>query len=281
MFRYSFCRIADDLVDNAESVSEARSWISKLSQYLDNAYATDDARLASKGPSFHAYISENFPESAQPTLRLLPTRLLSSKPLYDLLEGFKMDLEFPKQDSSKSSERFPIPTENDLKKYAARVAGTVAELCLELVFHHTYSSTTQANQDDIVRAGGRMGIALQYVNISRDIATDAEIGRVYLPTSWLKDQGLTPQDIIGTPHGPAVASMRTRLLDDAFDIYKDAIGAIDQLPADASAPMRVAVESYMEIGRVLREKHYTMKKGRATVPKMRRLRVAWKALNAG
>jgi 15-cis-phytoene synthase/lycopene beta-cyclase len=45
--------------------------------------------------------------------------------------------------------------------------------------------------------------------------------------------------------------------------------------------MRVAVESYMEIGRVLREDGYTVKEGKATVPKMRRMRVAWNALNEG
>ncbi|EHK97460.1 putative Bifunctional lycopene cyclase/phytoene synthase [Glarea lozoyensis 74030] len=42
--------------------------------------------------------------------------------------------------------------------------------------------------------------------------------------------------------------------------------------------MRVAVECYMEIGRVLRGKGYVVKRGRATVPILRRLRVAWGAL---
>ena len=43
--------------------------------------------------------------------------------------------------------------------------------------------------------------------------------------------------------------------------------------------MRVAVESYMEIGRVLRQEDYEVKAGRATVPKLKRVRVAWQALN--
>ena len=67
-------------------------------------------------------------------------------------------------------------------------------------------------------------------------------------------------------------------MDKAFEVYTKAQPALAQLPYDARAPMRVVVESYMEIGRVLREKGYKVKEGKATVPKIRRLKVAWKAL---
>ncbi|CZT51048.1 probable geranylgeranyl-diphosphate geranylgeranyltransferase (AL-2) [Rhynchosporium secalis] len=259
---YSFCRVADDLVDNASSEAEAQ------------------ARIISKEANVHAYISENFPDSAQAALRLLPTHLLSHGPLYELLEGFKTDLEFPEKDSAKLLQ-FPIEGEGDLEVYAARVAGTVAELCLELVFFHSYSTTIAARRDPLIRAGGRMGVALQYINIARDIATDAAIGRVYLPTSWLKSQGLIPQNILENPDRSGIEKLRGTLLDKAFGVYREANSAISQLPVDARAPMRVAVESYMEIGRVLTEKGHKVKEGKATVPKIRRLKVAWKALNAG
>ncbi len=126
-----------------------------------------------------------------------------------------------------------------------------------------------------------MGIALQYVNIARDIATDAAIGRVYIPKSWLEEEGLTPTDILEKPKGEKIERLRTILLGKAFVIYEEAKGAMAHLPPEARAPMRVAVESYMEIGRVLSEKGYVTKAGKATVPKMRRIKVAWKALNEG
>ncbi|KAJ8606076.1 hypothetical protein MRB53_041231 [Persea americana] len=37
---YSFCRIADDLVDDAKSTSEAREWIKKLKKFLELSYGT-------------------------------------------------------------------------------------------------------------------------------------------------------------------------------------------------------------------------------------------------
>ena len=122
---------------------------------------------------------------------------------------------------------------------------------------------------------------MQYVNIARDVATDAAIGRVYIPTSWLKEVGLNPQDVLKKPGDSLIEKLRGRLLDKAFGIYKEAQPALAQLPYDARAPMRVAVESYMEIGKVLREKGYKVKEGKATVPKLRRLKVAWKALSEG
>lgn len=242
-------------------------------------YASKEARIVQKQPHVHSYITENFPGSSQSALRLLPTHLLPFGPLYELLEGFKTDLEFHESTFSKKPQVFPIATEHDLAVYSARVAGTVAELCLELVFFHTFSTTTTAQREHLVQSGGRMGIALQYVNIARDIATDAAIGRVYLPTSWLREVGLTPQNVLDNPERDAIEMLRSRLLDKAFGIYGEARFSMSQLPLDARAPMRVAVESYMEIGRVLKERGYKVKAGKATVPKLRRLRVAWKALN--
>jgi len=277
---YSFCRVSDDLVDNASTESEAHEWISKLARYLDLAYASKEAKLTSDEPSIHEYVADNFPESTQSALRLLPTDILSFGPLYDLLEGFKTDLDFHRGSSSRN-QVFPIENGHDLEIYSARVAGTVAELCLELVFHHSSSPTTPSQRDSLVRSGGRMGIALQYVNISRDIATDASIGRVYLPTTWLKDQGLTPKEILDKPTGAIVEKLRRKLLVKAFETYQEARDALELLPVDARAPMRVAVESYMEIGRVLGTEGYKLKAGKATVPNLRRFRVAWGALNKG
>lgn len=268
---YSFCRVADDLVDNASSSAEARHWISKLTEYLDICYS----ERTEKAKSRDAFVKDMFPAKARSALLLLPCAYLSPAPLYDLVKGFETDLNFG------SSRPFPIPDEQALQEYGSRVAGTVAELCLELVFHRAEERTTEQQRREIIQAGGRMGIALQYVNIARDIPVDAKIGRVYLPSSWLKSEGLIPDDVLETPSSPRVENLRQKLLDSAMTIYDEAKGAIELLPDRSRAPMRVAVESYVEIGRVLRGSGYKVKAGRATVPKLRRLRVAWAALRKG
>ena len=270
---YSFCRVADDLVDNADSVSEARHWITELRRYLDYAYTRKEKETC-QVQSIPQSILSTFPPTAQAALHLLPTSYLSPTPLYDLLKGFETDLDF-----SSSDNPFPIEDERSLQVYASRVAGTVAEACIELVYHHTKTTTTEGERQRIVQSGGQMGIALQYVNIARDITVDAQISRVYLPTTWLKEKDLTPQDVVKNPETILIEELRQRLINKAMDIHLEAKSAIELLPLEARGPMRVAVESYMEIGRVLRKPGYRVKAGRATVPKMRRLQVAWEALS--
>lgn len=240
-----------------------------MKRYLDFAYRTQNLV---EFASLSEFITATFPPFAQSALILLPTSYLSPTPFYGLLKGFEIDLCF-----SSSANRFPITDEEMLQVYGACVAGTVAETCIELVYHHT-TSIPDVDKHRIIQAGGRMGIALQYVNISRDIAVDARMGRVYIPTDWLKQEQLLPTDILDNPDNPKVESFRGKLLDRAMGIYAEARSAIDLLPVEARGPMKVAVENYMEIGRTLRKPKYRVKAGRATVPKWRRLQVTWKAL---
>jgi 15-cis-phytoene synthase/lycopene beta-cyclase len=264
---YSFCRVADDLVDNAATAEEAKDWISKLHNYLDQVYYSDSKPSISAS----ANVLKAFPPDTRSALVQLPAAKLPRQPLQDLLHGFEMDLEF--------NDTSPIKTESDLQLYAERVAGTVAQMCIELIFKLYPSKMDAEQQRKVVDAGNRMGIALQYVNIARDISVDAHIGRVYLPLEWLQEYGLTYDEALNKPDDVQMKNLRTRLLDNAFSLYEGARGAIETLPIEARGPIRVAVESYMEIGRTLRQKEYTVKAGRATVPKWRRIVVAWKTLN--
>lgn len=272
---YSFCRVADDLIDDSRTESEALTWIEKLIDYLNLVYGSDD-RLPSSTRTIYDYIWKSFPNEAWSALELLPTELLPKKPLYDLLEGFKMDLSY-----NQNNPKFPIKDETDLELYAHRVASTVGELCLWLVFHHCEAKLPSDKEAALVIAAQTMGHALQYVNIARDILTDAEMGRVYLPMNWLKEEDLTPQNIITDPKQPKVEKLRQKLLDHAFKEYERSRATMSILPDQVRGPLIVAVESYMEIGRVLRERTGVPSKtrrGRATVPRLRRFWVAWKSL---
>lgn len=287
---YSFCRVADDLIDDAESPAEARKWIGKLRQYLDLSYGAAEqdkagsviqTKDANRG-SATLFVVQNFPPETQLTLLLLPTHRLGKEPLYELLKGFEMDLLFS---DKKENGAGPIKTEQDLDLYSARVAGTVALLCIQLVLHHhPGTSDTQARR--LMAAGHNMGMALQYTNIARDLGVDATLGRCYVPPGWLKKEKLTPETFLAglKKEDPdpfflkKVELIRSKLLDRAFTFYENSVDAIEELPKAGRAPMRVAVESYMQIARELRRPGYQVKAGRATVPKWKRIVVAWRAL---
>ncbi|KAK3691499.1 hypothetical protein LTR37_018637 [Vermiconidia calcicola] len=285
---YSFCRVADDLIDSTDTSSEPREWLQKLKTYLDLSYSDAvqgkdgravDAKDANQDPGI-LYAEQQFPQNAKLTLILLPTHRMAKEPFYELLKGFEMDLTFGSKTPSG-----PIKTEADLDLYGARVAGTVALLCIQLVLFH-YPGTSESRAKLLMAAGHDMGIALQYTNIARDLGVDARDGRCYVPAGWLKKEKLTSESFIaglkgGTPEAfflKKVETVRQRLLERAFTFYQNSIGAIEQLPYPARAPMRVAVESYMQIARELQRPGYKVKGGRATVPVLKRLWVAWSAL---
>jgi len=272
MLLYSYCRVADDLIDEATNTAEARDWIDQLREFLDLSYKFPDDRKR-----MVEFVTSQFPTSAQSALLLLPTKHLSKDALYDLLRGFEIDLQFS---DSKSQSRFPVRTEQDLDQYGFFVAGTVAHVVLDLVFYHyDLPSHTPDLKRRVWEAGESMGIALQYTNIARDIAVDAKLGRVYIPAAWLEEESLTPEGVIENPNGAGVMKLRSRLLKRAFKLYEQARPAIEQLPEEVKPGMRVAVECYMEIARTLRGKESKVRDGAATVPVWRRITVAYRALS--
>lgn len=181
---------------------------------------------------------------------------------------------------SNDSEKWPIRDERCLEQYGERVAGTVAELCIHLIYVHAHARPPE-NYSEIKRAGRTMGVALQYINIARDVKKDAEQKRVYLPTEWLDHAGISHEKVLEDPDAPEVQHLKHRLLNKAMMLYREALPLMDSLPPSGRAPLKVAVESYVEIGRVMQDKGYRFQRGRATVPRLRRLRVAWNALSSG
>jgi 15-cis-phytoene synthase/lycopene beta-cyclase len=286
---YSFCRVADDLIDNAESSAEAKLWVLKLRKFLEFAYGapkkSPDGSLTSPTDvnqgAATLFAMNNFPRDTLMSLMYLPTQRMDKEPLFDLLKGFEMDLLFTKDPNST-----PIKAEPDLDTYGARVAGTVAHLCIQLVLFH-YPGLPEEVSKRVMAAGHEMGIALQYTNIARDLKVDADNGRCYVPISWLKREKMTPESFLSALRSEKnedyvkkrIEKLRAHLLDRAFSLYEKSRGAIEELPIPARASMRVAVESYMQIGRELKTPGYVIKHDRATVPAWKRVVVAWSALN--
>ncbi|CAG8057835.1 unnamed protein product [Penicillium olsonii] len=278
IFLYSFCRVMDDLVDDSDTFEEpgARYWITRCSRALDAKF-DNRAKETKNEDSTNSFIGKGL-DNLQSSLDFLPVSRLPKQPLFALLEGFKTDLEF----DAKMNE-FPIHTVADLDIYASRVASTVAVLVLNLVYHHYYRNKPVSPPDHLAnleKAGAEMGKALQCVNIARDIGRDAAIHRVYIPTTWLTEVELTHSEVIRCPTSPKVYMMQQRMLDLANVYYTNSRAAIEELPDGVREPIRATVESYMEIGRVLRQmKGNTLGVKKLRLPLWRRLAVAWFAMH--
>jgi 15-cis-phytoene synthase/lycopene beta-cyclase len=271
LFRYSFCRKADDLIDDAPDRENANYWIKECAKSLNLRFAYAGMKFGD--PTAYRKLMELIPAPLHVPIHILPVSRLLREPLFCLLEGFKTDLEFEIK-----KNQFPIATERDLELYASRVAGTIADLLLDMAFRQYSPTIDEADRLQMISSGERMGQALQYVNIARDIVQDAAIDRVYIPTSWLSDVGLTPLMVVNHPNDPRIAILRKRLLDKADTYYRGSQASIDRLPSNVRGPVRATVMSYMEISHVIRENEGKACNGKLKIPFWRRAKVAWLAM---
>jgi phytoene synthase len=120
---------------------------------------------------------------------------------YDHLAGFERD-----------AAGWRPQTEEELLSYCYQVAGAVGVMMAHVM------GCAPEDTDTLDRAAD-LGIAFQLANIARDIVEDARVGRVYLPSEWLAEEGLTAADLAGRKHRPALARMTRRLAETA-DRYR-------------------------------------------------------------
>jgi phytoene synthase len=97
---------------------------------------------------------------------------IPDKPLRDLIDGGMQDLD---------QQRYA--DFDDLVGYCRRVAGAVGVACIPI-----YGA-------DQPQRAEKLGVALQLINIMRDVREDWELGRVYLPQDELRSFGVGEQDI--------------------------------------------------------------------------------------
>jgi phytoene synthase len=210
---YAFCRVADDAVDREGGEREA---VERLRMRLDRAYEgrpLPDPVDRAFACVVHAY--------AMP--RALPEALL---------EGLAWDAEGRRYDDL-----------SGVYAYSARVAGAVGAMMAVLM--GVRSAPVLARACDL-------GVAMQLTNIARDVADDAREGRLYLPRTWLAEQGIEPEAWLATPvFDERIRRLVRRLLRRADELYARSTPGIDALPRPCRPGIHAARRIYREIGRVL------------------------------
>jgi phytoene synthase len=105
----------------------------------------------------------------------------------------------------------------ELRGYCTKVAGAVGVACVAV-----YGS------DDVERAE-TLGIALQLINIIRDVREDWELGRVYLPQDELSSFGVSEDDIAARNASAAWHSLMSFQAERARAYLHDGLGLLRTL----------------------------------------------------
>jgi len=168
-----------------------------------------------------------------------------------------------------------IKTETELLVYAYRVAGTVGILMCDIL---------KCDNQNALGHAIDLGIAMQLTNIARDVLEDAEMGRRYLPESWVGD--LQPSQIVALAKTPlakdavAVATAVEKLLNLADVYYKSGMEGFPYLPFRAHISIAITARVYRQIGVQLRLKHHGWHRGREVTSRFTKIICSIRALGS-
>ena len=357
---YAFCRVCDDLVDEASGREEASKNIKMMSEWLDLVYSSLDNEFnridssfievrqrdlpetiisfldAHKARSIDRFLLEKVPANARPSFLLLCTVVhrISRTPFDELLRGFQWDLNSFTSNMNGHNEneiqrKLLVKNENELVQYSRFVAGSIGEMLVWCLWNHEFISHSYflenkkhiSKQDiekerlQVLSKANNMGVALQIINIARDIRHDAEtLDRIYVPLEWFDEEKLSafktfdikpehlvspsPSHLINLLNGSKPGSniyldnfpygtYSIRLLDLANVYYEKSIDATLSLPNSVRRAVRAMIENYHEISAyVVKRDIPNVSKGairisdgrRVQVPKWRRIWITLKAL---
>lgn len=163
-------------------------------------------------------------------------------------------------------ENVLIKNEFELLRYCYRVAGTVGILMCNVL---------DCDKNDAIDYAIDLGIAMQLTNIARDVLEDAQMGRRYLPESWVGN--ISPEEIIKISHEPGskraqeICIGSEKLLNLAEQYYISGLTGCSYLPLRAHAAISVAAIVYRKIGIKIKNNEYSWFKGRVFTSKYEKM----------
>jgi 15-cis-phytoene synthase len=175
---YAFARRSDDAADSRLSPEDAERELSRCRRDLDRCYAAN---------------ADHPDEGLPPELAALAEAIhrfdIPREHFEELFLGIEMDMH-------------PVRyrTFEELSLYCYRVASTIGLISIEIFGYQNPRARKYA---------ANLGMALQLVNILRDVEGDARQGRIYLPEEDLERFGVQPESLLeGRPSGRFLELMK-------------------------------------------------------------------------
>jgi phytoene synthase len=182
---YAFCREVDDVADNESAPTEQRR--EQLA-----AWRADVRRACGEEiPQFQVN------RELQAVIRQYG---LAFEHFDALIQGVEMDLDINRYE-----------TYEQLELYCYRVASVVGLLSIAI-----FGFRNPACRDYAVY----LGKALQLTNILRDVRSDAERGRIYLPLEEMRRFQVSPEEILRFEYSPRFYALAGSIADRARHFYR-------------------------------------------------------------
>jgi phytoene synthase len=226
---YAFCREVDDIADEQLlPVADRRSRLAGWRADVQRACADGTPELP-------------LARELQPIIRQyrLPYGLFDA-----LLQGVEMDLEINRYENYEQ-----------LELYCYRVASVVGLLSIEI-----FGYSDPACRDYAIH----LGKALQLTNILRDVRTDAERDRIYLPQVELARFEVRPEEILRLEYSDRYIRLAASVANRAQRYYQLAQQALPAADRRSMVAAELMGSVYWRLLRKLQSHHFNVFGGKVT-----------------
>ncbi len=245
---YAFMRKADDLSDDETISREQRR--RNLEQW-QSAWHSAAAGTGTDDPVFIA-VRDAIQRYS------IPLALLD-----ELIAGTTSDLKVNPGDTPDTYATF-----DDLYRYCYLVASVVGLVCIR-IFGYTDPAAEKLAEET--------GIAFQLTNILRDVAEDAERGRVYLPLEDLAAHNVTLESMLHRSKGMSPTANERALLAEigrrAESYYASTDKLLPLINPESRSALWVLVSIYHALLRRIERANYDVFSLRASVPAAQKLTI--------
>ncbi|MGD1210097.1 MAG: squalene synthase HpnC [Candidatus Acidiferrales bacterium] len=241
---YAFMRLVDNVSDEPGDLESKRRGLARWRAMLDEAAA---GRTES-----HPIL----PALADTMVRFdIPARYF-----HDLILGAEMDLTVAS-----------YATFDRLSEYCYRVAGTVGLTCLNVFGFRDPRAPDLAE---------RLGLAFQLTNIIRDVRTDFEMGRVYIPQDDLGRFGCRAENLRG-PLTPALGALLEFESDRAWRLYEEGAPLVQQVDPDSRATLAALIRTYSTLLARIEERGFDVFSSRVSLSSVEKIQYLLTARMSG
>jgi phytoene synthase len=241
---YAFCREVDDAVDEVSDPGVAWAKLQWWSGEIERLYAGEPQHPVTRALAPHV---EPF--------GITRGRLLQ------VLEGMQMDLRQNRYLDYAS-----------LRRYCHLVAGVVGEMAAGIF---------GASDERTYAYARELGLALQLVNIVRDVGEDARRGRLYLPLEDLHAAGVGVADVLAGRYVPGFEEVMRRQAGRARRAWQNALAALPDADRGAQRTGLIMGAIYLTLLEEIERENFRVLHQRIALTPLRKLWIAWRTWTFG
>jgi phytoene synthase len=242
---YAYCREVDDVVDEVSDPTAAEAtlgwWRTEIAQ-LFSGHPTHPVTRA-----LQPFIGDKFG--------------ISEQRLSAVLDGMQVDLR---------QNRFLDYAA--LQRYAHLVAGVVGEMSAAIFGHHDPQTLQYA---------ARLGLALQLINIIRDVGDDARRGRIYLPLDEMQRFEVKASDVLAARYVEGFVPLMRFQAERARATYTEALALLPAVDRKAQRPGLMMGAIYAALLTEIEHENFQVLHQRIALTPLRKLWLAWRTWVGG